>query len=531
MKLRLLIFLLLFSINGYSQPLVNLIDSFYSAYMYNLPISTPSQRASTLRLSTKESNAIAAYVGSTTYTNDTFLMATNWHLKHVADSVAGIVAGGTDSSVYATHLFVWSYAYPLTNPSGFISQVNNYYGTVIHSLNDIEVDTSKVLSTYKNTLNEKYTDTVGMSNRINTKLNTVDTSYLLQKRDTATLHTELTYKVNYTDTANMLLYYPDSVGIGILKSGKKIYIDSAIVPKWNDTATGQRRLISNYYLSTLSYLSGTVAIANGGTGQTSLITAPTASTIVGQDANKNYSTNNELLGYTTTATAGGTTTLTVGSTYHQEFTGTLTQTIVLPVASTLPLRFATEITNNSSGIITVKSSGGFTVTTITKTQSATTIRFRSVKNDTNTTANAWEWDMFVPASTATGCVLQSEGSNASAQWVNTPTVVSLSTGGAGFIGIGLAPTNVPGSIGGTVDFSQPFRGSGTYKVVTIYLNALNGTAPYTYPVAFTHTPVVELNSGLCFTAALASTYVTSISTTACTITGTTSTGLIILKGY
>lgn len=85
-------------------------------------------------------------------------------------------------------------------------------------------------------------------------------------------------------------------------------------------------------------------------------------------------------------------------------------------------------------------------------------------------------------------------------------------------------TVVSGSTSGNATFSQPFSGS-SYKKVVIYLAALNGTASYTYPVAFTNTPIVMSSNGL------ATTIVTSNTTTACTVTGTTTTGFLIIEGY
>jgi hypothetical protein len=123
---------------------------------------------------------------------------------------------------------------------------------------------------------------------------------------------------------------------------------------WNIDILGNSGTVTNGVYTTGSYadptwitslagskITGTVAIANGGTGATTANAAMA-----------------NLMGFTSTVTAAGITTLTNTSNYYQLFTGSTTQTVVLPVTSTLQTGWTFHICNNSTGTVTVNSSGG-----------------------------------------------------------------------------------------------------------------------------------------------------------------------------
>lgn len=94
----------------------------------------------------------------------------------------------------------------------------------------------------------------------------------------------------------------------------------------------------------------------------------------------------------------------------------------------------------------------------------------------------------------------------------------------GDVGIDAVQTTVNNSTSGTSVFSEPLTGL-SYKKVVIYLAAAIGTATYTFPIAFSHTPAIVTTDQVVTGVA------TSISTTAVTITGANTTGILILEGF
>jgi hypothetical protein len=207
---------------------------------------------------------------------------------------------------------------------------------------------------------------------------------------------------------------------------------AADVPTLNQSTTG-----------TASNVTGTVAVANGGTSAT---TAPAALT--------------NLRGWTTTATAAGTTTLTNTSTTQQNFTGATTQTVVLPVTSTLALGWAFEVINNSTGTITVNSSGGNLVGTVIAGTTASIV----CSLTSGTTAASWDFDIDGFATeTGTGSVVRATSPTLVSPALGTPTAL---------VGTNITGTASGLSIGGNA-------ATATTATTATTANALNTANSYT----------------------------------------------------
>lgn len=196
----------------------------------------------------------------------------------------------------------------------------------------------------------------------------------------------------------------------------------------NSTLTTLSALTSVGTIATGTWNATTVAAAHGGTGQISVIVAPAASTYAGWDANKNFSANALIPGFTTTATAAGTTTMTIASTGTNYWTGVTTQTVKLPTTSVVA---GAEylIFNQSSGVVSVQSSGANAITTLSANTGAV---FRALIATPTSAAN-WDFQFVISiVGSSSGNVLTSTGATSAPTWQSAASSPTGSYASASF---------------------------------------------------------------------------------------------------
>jgi hypothetical protein len=112
--------------------------------------------------------------------------------------------------------------------------------------------------------------------------------------------------------------------------------------------------------------------------------------------------------------------------------------------------------------------------------------------------------------------------------INNPTTFSAETTFNTALMTNSPIESVPILVGsGTVSVSMPFQGS-SYKKVVIYMTAFNGATGYNFPIAFTHTPAIIVNSD---SGGIPASAISALTTSSMTLTGMTDTGFIFLEGF
>jgi len=303
------------------------------------------------------------------------------------------------------------------------------------------------------------------------------------------------------------------------------------IPTLNQSTTGTASNItasSNSTLTTLSVLSlpgsqvsgnitgnaanvtGTVAVANGGSGVT---VSSGANSIVLRDANANITTNNLFIGFSSIVAAGTTTTLTANSNPNYVVTGSGGQTIKLPDATTLPNGSFLSFNNNqSSGTIVVQNNSTTTVATI---QSGGFVEIILLSN--STAAGSWDVHNQAPSNVSWSTnTLDYPGSITSATW--NGTAVAINRGGTNS-----TSTPTAGGVPYGTGTAYAFSSAGTSGQVF----TSNGSAPPTWTTVGGSGTVTSITAGTGLTGgvittsgtiALATTAVTAASYTSANIT-------------
>jgi hypothetical protein len=170
-------------------------------------------------------------------------------------------------------------------------------------------------------------------------------------------------------------------------------------------------------------LTGTIPVANGGTGVTS---SSGANSVVLRDANGNITTNCLFEGFTSQAASVTTITLTASSVQNWQITGSGGQTIKLPNATTLPNGALFTFNNNqSSGAITVQNNSSTTVATINSGGYVTVVLL-----DNSIAAGSWDRHDSTPSNVSWSTnTLDYSGSITSATW--NGNAVAINRGGTG----------------------------------------------------------------------------------------------------
>jgi len=216
-------------------------------------------------------------------------------------------------------------------------------------------------------------------------------------------------------------------------------------------------------------LSGTLSVANGGTG---VISSSGANSVVLRDANGNITTNCLFEGYLTQAASGTTIVLIASSSQNLQITGSGGQVIKLPDATTLPNGATFTFNNNqSSGAITVQNNSSTTIATI---QAGGYVAIVLLSN--SIAAGSWDRHDSTPSNVSWSTnTLDYAGSITSATW--NGNVIAINRGGTN----GTA-TPTAGAVAYGTGSAYGFTSAGTSGQVLTSQGT--GTPTWTTPTAY-----------------------------------------------
>lgn len=263
-----------------------------------------------------------------------------------------------------------------------------------------------------------------------------------------------------------------TVGTGLtLATGTLSATGTAGVSTFSAGTTG---FTPNTASSGVITLSGTLVVANGGTGVT---TSSGANSVMLRDANQNVAVNSIYEGFTSVAASVSVITLTVASTPNYLITGSGGQTIQLPDATTLANGERYYFNNNqSTGAIVVRNNSGTTITTI---QSGGFVEIMLISN--SIAAGTWDVHNLAPSNVSWSTnTLTYAGAISSATW--NGVAIGLAYGGTGAAS---APASMAALMGYTTTVT-----SGVAYVLTsssTYYQILTGSTAQTITLPTTST--------------------------------------------
>ena len=312
----------------------------------------------------------ASYVGQSSITTLGTIGTGVWN-----GTLIGAAYGGTGVSNNSAYTITLGGA---ITTSGAVTHAGSFTQTFTATANtSLTLPTTGTLATLAGT--------EALTNKTVNGLTITSTTGTLTLANSSTLATSGAYSTTLTATGTTNVTLPTTGTLATLAGTETLT---------NKTINGSNNTITNVSLT--SGVTGTLPVANGGTG----VTASTGATsVVLRDSNANITANNIIPGWASITSAAGTTTLTAASAHYQRLIGSTTQTIVLPDATTLANGHGFVIDNDSTGNLTLQANGGGSLGSITPGMAG----YIFLENN-STAAGSWSGYMFVPGNGPVGQV-------------------------------------------------------------------------------------------------------------------------------